>query len=366
MSLVPKYIKNLSPYVPGKRIEDIESHSCTSKIVKLSSNENPLGPSSKAIKAAQQVMKNVHRYPDSSGYELRCLLAEQYSVDIDNVILGNGSEGIMSTIIRTFLHGDDELISSENSFIGFRVLANASGYKVNWVSTDNYSYDLVSISNQINSETKIIYLANPDNPTGTYFTKSAFDKFIKKVPDRVLVILDEAYYEYAQHILDYPNSMIYRYDNVITLRTFSKCYGLAGFRVGYGFAHKTLIKNLMKVKLPFEPSLPGQAAALSALKDKNHLKKSLDENMNGMSLLSNAFVSLNLNKIPSVANFITLIFKDEYTANNFLEQVLKKGIILRGLKGFGLPCCVRVTIGSNNENKYFISILNDLRKNSLI
>ncbi len=366
MSLVPKYIKNLSPYVPGKRIEDVKSFSDTLNIVKLSSNENPLGPSNKAIKEAQKVIKKAHRYPDSSGYELRRLLAEKYNINIDNVILGNGSEGIMSTIIRTFLHGDDELISSEDSFIGFRVLANASGYLVHWVKTNNYYYDLSSIAEKINNKTKIIYLANPDNPTGTYFTKSVFDDFIKKIPDRVLIILDEAYYEYARHIPDYPNSMIYRYDNVITLRTFSKCYGLAGFRVGYGFAHKLLIDNLMKVKLPFEPSLPGQAAALAALEDEKHLEKSLKENLKGMGVLEQVFISLKLKTIPSVANFITLIFDNEHTANNFLKQVLKKGVILRGLKGFGLPSCVRVTIGSNNENKYFISVLKALRKKKLI
>jgi len=366
MSLVPKYIKNLSPYVPGRRIEDVKSFSDTSNIIKLSSNENPLGPSNKSIIEARKVIKNAHRYPDSSGYNLRKLLAGKYSVNIDNVILGNGSEGIMSTIIRTFLHGDDQLISSEDSFIGFRVLANASGYLVHWVKTDNYYYDLCSIAKKINKKTKIIYLANPDNPTGTYFTKSVFDDFIKKVPSRVLVILDEAYYEYAKHIPDYPNSMIYRYDNVITLRTFSKCYGLAGFRVGYGFAHKLLIDNLMKVKLPFEPSLPAQAAAIAALEDEKHLERSLRENIKGMGLLKQVFISLNLKTIPSVANFITLIFKDETTANNFLEQVLKKGVILRGLKGFGLPFCVRVTIGSSSENKYFISVLKDLRKKKII
>ena len=366
MSLVPKYIKNLSPYVPGKRIEDVKSLSDTLNIVKLSSNENPLGPSKTSIIEAQKAIKKAHRYPDSSGYDLRKLLAEKYSIGIGNVILGNGSEGIMSTIIRTFLHGNDELISSEDSFIGFRVLANASGYLVHWVKTDNYHYDLSSIAKKINNKTKIIYLANPDNPTGTYFTKSVFDDFIKKVPGRVLVILDEAYYEYAKHIPDYPNSMMYKYDNVITLRTFSKCYGLAGFRVGYGFAHKLLIDNLMKVKLPFEPSLPAQAAALAALKDKKHLKKSLDQNIKGMSILEKIFIELDFKIIPSVANFITLIFKDDSTANNFLEQILKKGVILRGLKGFGLPSCVRVTIGSNNENKYFISVLKDLRKKNLI
>jgi len=276
------------------------------------------------------------------------------------VILGCGSEGIMSTIIRTFLHEDDELISSEDSFIGFRVLANASGRKVNWVKMKNYSYNLDGIVLQINDKTKIIYLANPDNPTGTYFTKNDFDHFIKQVPERVLVILDEAYYEYAEEVVDYPNSMLYRYDNVITLRTFSKCYGLAGFRVGYGFAHKPLIDNLMKVKLPFEPSVPAQIAALASLKDVGYLKKTLNENTKGVKYLSEEFDKLNMKFIPTVTNFITIIFENKLIANKFLNIMLKNGIILRGLSSFGLPHCVRVTVGTIDENKIFVKILNKI------
>ena len=363
MSLVPKYIKNLSPYVPGKRIEEVQFNSDVKRIIKLSSNENPHGPSLKAINEVQKCMKNMNRYPDSSGYKLRTLLAKKNNLDIENVIIGCGSEGIMSTIIRTFLHEDDELISSEDSFIGFRVLANASGRKVHWVKMDNYSYNLDSISKKINNKTKIIYLANPDNPTGTYFTKKDFDLFMNKVPTRVLVILDEAYYEYAKHIEDYPNSMLYRYDNVITLRTFSKCYGLAGFRVGYGFAHKKLIANLMKVKLPFEPSVPAQIAALEAIGDSEYLKYSLSENSNGIKYLLKEFNKLNLQTIPTVTNFITLIFKNKTSANQFLDKMLEKGVILRGLESFGLPQCVRVTVGTMNENKYFIKMLNNIIKN---
>ena len=363
MSLVPKYIKNLSPYVPGKRIEEVQFNSDVKRIIKLSSNENPHGPSLKAINEVQKCMKNMNRYPDSSGYKLRTLLAKKNNLDIENVIIGCGSEGIMSTIIRTFLHEDDELISSEDSFIGFRVLANASGRKVHWVKMDNYSYNLDSISKKINNKTKIIYLANPDNPTGTYFTKKDFDLFMNKVPTRVLVILDEAYYEYAKHIEDYPNSMLYRYDNVITLRTFSKCYGLAGFRVGYGFAHKKLIANLMKVKLPFEPSVPAQIAALEAIGDSEYLKYSLSENLNGIKYLLKEFNKLNLQTIPTVTNFITLIFKNKTSANQFLDKMLEKGVILRGLESFGLPHCVRVTVGTMNENKYFIKMLNNIIKN---
>ena len=248
MTLVPQHIKKLSPYVPGKSIEDIQKKYNLKNVIKLASNENPLGPSKLAVESILNYKNDIHRYPDSSAYNLRFQLAEKFNLDINNVILGSGSEGIMSAIIRTFLHDKDELIGSEDSFIGFRVLANASGRKVSWIKTKHYKYDLDAIAKAINENTKIIYLANPDNPTGTYFNKGDFENFMLKVPSRVLVILDEAYFEYTKDIDDFPNSMKYRFDNVITLRTFSKCYGLAGLRVGYGFAHHNIIKNLMKEK----------------------------------------------------------------------------------------------------------------------
>ena len=361
MALVPKHIKNLSSYKPGKRIEDVRKEFDIPKIIKLASNENPLGPSPKAIELVEQCLLNTNRYPDSSGHTLRDKLAKKFNLDIENVILGNGSEGIMSAIIRTFLHSDDELISAEDSFIGFRVLANASGRKINWVRMKNYKYDLNSILEKINNKTKIIYLANPDNPTGTYFTNKEFEEFMISVPSRVLVILDEAYFEYAQHLNDYPDSMSYRYDNVITLRTFSKCYGLAGFRVGYGFAHHTLIENLLKVKLPFEPSIPAQQAALGSLNDDMHLQKTLKVTKEGMNYFSNQFKKINFEYIPSSANFITIIFKSNDKASKFVELMMKNGVILRGLKSFGLPNCVRVTIGTMDENKYFIEKIHSLK-----
>ncbi len=362
MSLVPKHIKNLSPYKPGKRIEDVQKQNNLNDIIKLASNENPLGPSPKAISKVEKSLLNTNRYPDSSGYLLRKKLAEKFNLDIQNVIVGNGSEGIMSAIIRTFLNDNDELIGSIDSFIGFRVLANASGKKINWVNTKDYKYDLEAISNKINDSTKIIYLANPDNPTGTYFTKDEFEKFMTYVPSRVLVILDEAYFEYAQSIKDYPDSMQYRFDNVITLRTFSKSYGLAGFRVGYGFAHHTLIENLMKVKLPFEPSIPAQEAAIASLDDISHVSETLEVNKKGMEYLYEQFDLLSIKYIQSVANFITIIFENDKKASMFVSLMISDGIILRPLISFGLPNCVRISIGKTNENKMFVKKLKKIIK----
>jgi len=360
MTLVPKHIKNLLPYKAGKPIEEVKRELGLKKIIKLASNENPLGPSEIAVNSVAETLSETHRYPDSNGYDLRVKLAEKFNLNINNVIIGGGSEGIMSVIMRTFLSSKDEIIATQNSFIGFRVLANASGIKTNWVSMKNYHYDLESMAKRINNNTKVIYLANPDNPTGTYFNKNSFDKFMDKVPSRVIVILDEAYFEYASYIEDYPDSMHYRYDNVITLRTFSKIHGLAGFRVGYGFANNNLIGNLMKVKLPFEPSTLGQVAACAALKDKKHLINSIQNNNSEKIKLESFFKENKMQYIPSVANFLTLKFKSSNKAEKFCKELLNKGIILRHLSSFGLPECVRVTIGLPDENEYLINQIKKL------
>ena len=360
MALVPKHIKNLLPYKAGKPISDVKRQLGLKNIIKLASNENPLGPSLMAVNAVKEILLETHRYPDSNGYDLRTKLAKKFDLNIDNVIIGGGSEGIMSVIMRTFLSSKDEIIASKNSFIGFRVLANASGIKTNWVSMKNYYYDLESMAKKINDNTKVIYLANPDNPTGTYFNKNSFDNFMDKVPSRVIVILDEAYFEYASHIDDYPDSMHYRYDNVITLRTFSKIHGLAGFRVGYGFANNNLIGNLMKVKLPFEPSTLGQVAACASLKDEKHLISSIQINNSEKIKLESFFEENNIKYIPSITNFLTLKFNSSSKAEKFCDNLLKKGIILRNLSSFGLPECVRVTIGLPNENKSLINCIKEL------
>ena len=297
MPLVPSYIKKLKKYKPGKSIQEAELNNDGIKYIKLSSNENPHGSSPLAIKAIEKTYKNLNRYPDASGYQLRSKLAKKFKVKIENVTIGSGSEGIMSTIMRTFLLDDDEIIGTEGSFIGFRVLANASGRKIIWVPMKERKYDLHEMAKKITDNTKIIYIANPDNPMGTYVTKSDFDAFYNHVPDRVLIILDEAYYEYAKHQSDYPDSMLYRYDNVITLRTFSKAYGLGGLRLGYGLAHKDLIENLNKVKAPFEPSMPAQAAGIAALdgpdESIHHMMEKFDQRRK--------LIHKGLNDLPGVS-----------------------------------------------------------------
>ena len=360
MPLVPSYIKKLKSYKPGKPIEEVERELGLNNVIKLASNENPLGPSPKAMDAIQGAMVDLHRYPDASGYELRKKLAGKFNVKIDNVVLGSGSEGIMSTIMRTFLLNDDELISAKNSFIGFRVLANASGRNVRWVPMKQHRYDLEVMANEITDYTKIIYIANPDNPMGTYVTKEEFDQFYSYVPERVLIILDEAYYEFACEIQDYPDSMNYRHDNVITLRSFSKAYGLGGIRIGYGFAHDKLIKNLLKVKVPFEPSLLAQVAGMAALDDGDFLSRTIILNEKGKKYLKEELELLKVQYISSAANFITTRWESENKANSLTENLLKKGVIVRQLTSFGWPNYIRVSIGLEEENEKFIKSLKEI------
>ena len=360
MPLVPSYIEKLENYVPGKPIEEVQRELGLKDIDKLASNENPIGPSPKALVEIEKSLKKLHRYPDASGYNLRNKLAKAFNIKMENVILGAGSEGIMSTIIRTFLMGNDELISASNSFIGFRVLANASGKKVHWVPMKNYRYDLKSMVNKLNNQTKIIYIANPDNPMGTYITSEEFDAFYLDIPERVLIILDEAYFEYAQSKEDYPDSMNYRYDNVITLRTFSKAYGLAGLRIGYGFAHDRLINNLMKVKEPFEPSLIAMVAGIAAMDDKDFLHKTLMLNRVGYEFLESNLSKLNITTILSVTNFITTVWESQKKANYITDALLQKGIIVRNLSPFGWANCIRISIGTEEQNNRLISELESI------
>lgn len=358
MPLIPEYIKKLKPYVAGRTIDEIKKEFGLEKVYKLASNENPLGPSANALVAIEKCLTELHRYQDVGAIELRTEIAKIYSVKVSNVLVGNGSEGIMANVLRCFLADDDELLSSEGTFIGFQVMANGSGKKFTEVPLKSgYKFDLDAIASKINERTKLIYLCNPNNPTGTIFTKDEFDIFIEKVPENIIVILDEAYFEFAEDKPEYPDSLMYRYDNVITLRTFSKVYGIASVRIGYGFAHSELVENIMKVKLPFEPSLPAQVAAVASLKDDDFLQRSLEVNRSGYEYVTKEFTALKLNWIASYANFVMIDFGTEEKVNDINSKLLQSGIIIRPLKAFGLPHCLRISIGLEEENKAMISSL---------
>ncbi|HYQ87541.1 MAG TPA: histidinol-phosphate transaminase [Bacteroidota bacterium] len=365
MPLVPQYIESLRPYLPGKSIADIRREFGVQQVVKLNSNENPLGPSPLALKALERQVADLHRYPNG-GLDLRAVLAQKFQVKIENVVAGSGSEGIMSNIIRTFLCDDDEVLTTEAAFIGFQVLARSRGVRYRTIPYKNWRYDLPSLAERINDHTKIVYLANPNNPTGTIFTRTEFDDFYKRVPERVLIILDEAYFEYARQNPLYPDSMQYRYDNVITLRTFSKVYGLAGVRIGYGFAHGDLIKNLLKVKLPFEPSSLAQAAGIAALLDTEFMQHSLELNQKGREYLIKALRELEFEVVPSEANFIMIVRDNEEEADSLVKDLMKQGVIIRPLKSFGLANCVRISVGTLEENELLVGALIKIRSKTYV
>ncbi len=349
MPLVPPYIASLRPYEAGRGIDEVRQQYHLTRISKLASNENPLGASPLALEALRNSMTGLNLYPNG-GLDLRRVLAGQFDLKVDNVIAGSGSEGIMSNIIRTFLLDDDEVLTTDAAFIGFQVLARSRGVTYRTVPYRDWHYDLPALARQINDRTKIVYLANPNNPTGTIFSRGEFDEFYRHVPERVLIILDEAYFEYARDNPRYPDSMHYRYDNVITLRTFSKVYGLAGVRIGYGFAHEELIRNLLKVKLPFEPGTLAQAAGIAALSDTAFLHRSLELNARGLKFFTSAFREMGLEVVPSEANFIMIVLPSEEQALRIIEDLLRQGVIVRPLGAFGLPHCIRISTGTDEEN----------------
>lgn len=353
-NLVPDYIRNLQVYQAGKPIDELIREKGLTRISKLASNENPLGPSPYAIKNMTNALWDVHRYPDMNAYVLKSNLAKLYKLKTDNIILGNGSEGIMAYIARTFISPGQEILTCENTFIGFSIIARSVGAKIVTVPLKNYRFDVQALRDKMTPLTKVIYICNPNNPTGTYITKKEFDYFMEKVPSHVLVILDEAYFEFAESFqADYPNSMDYRYDNVLTLRTFSKAYGLSGIRIGYGFGHEDLIGNLHKVKLPFEPGVIAQVGALGAIFDRPHLKRTIKNNIKRYQETFEFLQKNEFKPIPSVANFICFKTGSEIASKYMFDELLNCGVIIRQLKANEMPDYVRISLGTKNEMAHF-------------
>lgn len=359
--LVPDYIEKLEVYQAGKPIDELAREKGLTKISKLASNENPLGPSPMAIREMTNALWDVHRYPDMFAHQLKNSLCELYKLKPQNIILGNGSEGIMGYIVRAFLQPNEEVVTSENTFIGFLILAKSVGAKLIQVPRKpDYKYDVEAMAKKITPNTKIVYIANPDNPTGTYITKEEFDYLMSHVPSHTIVILDEAYFEFAQECWDYPDSMHYRYDNVITLRTFSKAYGISGVRCGYGFGHDYLIGNLHKVKLPFEPSLIAQKGAYGALQDYPHLKRTLDNNKKRYTALIDFLTQNKFKPIPSVTNFVTVKTGSEEASMYLYNELLNHGVIIRPLKANLMPDHVRISIGTKDEMNHFYQAMEEV------
>lgn len=360
-TLIPDYVRNLQVYQAGKPIDELIRERGVTRVSKLASNENPLGPSPFAIQKMTNALWEVHRYPDMNAYLLKSSLSKLYKLKKENIILGNGSEGIMAYIARAFIQPGLEVLTCDNSFIGFTIIARSVGAKIKTVPlTKDYRFDVDALKKNITSHTKVIYICNPNNPTGTYITKKEFDYLMSGVPPHVLVILDEAYFEFAKSKKDYPDSMDYRYDNVITLRTFSKAYGLSGIRIGYGFGHEDLITNLHKVKLPFEPGVIAQMGAAGAVHDKPHLRRTLVNNARRYEETFQFLTKHEFNPIPSATNFICFKTGSEIASHYLFDRLLDHGVIIRQLKANEMPDYVRVSLGTKSEMRHFFRAMEDV------
>ncbi|MEX0722134.1 MAG: histidinol-phosphate transaminase [Balneolaceae bacterium] len=362
--LVPRNIETLKPYVAGKTIAEVVDIYHPPKIAKLASNENRLGCSPKVKKAIDVAFQSIHDYPDPVARKLRAAIAERNNMDPDNILLASGSESIISILCKTFFLNKENAITAEATFVGFFVQVGVRGIHLKKIPlTKDYRYDVKAIANAIDEKTKMIYIANPNNPTGTYITKNEFEWLMNEVPEDVLVIMDEAYHEFASSVEDYPHALAYNNENIIALRTFSKAYGLAGFRIGYAIAGKEIIRNMMKTKLTFEPTALGQAAALAAYDDDDFLQKSIQLVEKGRERLYRFFDEQGVKYARSISNSVMMILPTEEEAINFTQKMLEKGVILRRINAFGLPKCIRITIGVSEEMDHFENTFKEVTTN---
>lgn len=356
----PGYIENLVPYKAGKPISELKREKGLKDVVKLASNENPFGPSPKATAAMQDALSNLHRYVNPSAPELVEAIANKYGKKRSEVITGAGTDSLLADIIIAFSEADDEVLTSEGTFIGIYVSANKLGRKLVTVPLNHYRFDLDALANAITDRTRIIFLANPNNPTGTMFTKTQFEQFMAKVPGNVVVILDEAYFEYAQWHPDYPNGLTYDYPNLLVTRTLSKAYGLAGVRLGIALGNEKLISYLYRVKLPFEPNGMAQAAGVAALDDDAFVTKTLKQNEKSLQKMTDHFRMMGIPQIDTVANFVLLLFPSTEFAKAFYEECLNRGLIVRHVDTFKIPNGIRINSGTDKETDFALQVIDDV------
>jgi histidinol-phosphate aminotransferase len=349
----PEHINTINPYVPGKPIEELERELGIAGSIKLASNENPIGPSPLAIKALRKGMNDLNRYPDGSCYYLRQALSESLQVKPEEIIFGNGSNEIIELAVRTFLVPGDEAIMAHPSFVVYSTIVQAVQGKNIIVPLKDWRHDLQEMVSRITKKTKLVFIANPNNPTGTINTRTEMNAFMEKVPEGVLVVVDEAYYEYVTDS-EYADSMQYfrKGRNILILRTFSKIYGLAGLRIGYGTAGAEIIAAMNRVRQPFNINSLAQKAAVAALRDEKHLAKTKLVNEKGKKYLYKNLDALKIAYVPTDANFIYIHLKDK-TAPQIYDSLLKKGVIIRPMGNNA----IRVTIGLPEENKRFIETM---------
>lgn len=351
-----KHIKDLVPYIPGKPVEELERELGIKGAIKVASNENPLGPSPLAIEAVGKNLKEANLYPDGDCFYLKRKLSSLLGVKSSNLILGNGSNEIIEIVARTYLGEGDEGIFAEHAFIVYPIVTQAVGATSVVSPMRDLTHDLKDIAARVTSKTKMIFLANPNNPTGTIFNRDQFEWFLENVPEEVIILVDEAYFEYVSS-KDYPNSLEYhnKRPTLITVRTFSKIYGLAGFRIGYGVASEDMISYLNRVREPFNVNSLAQIAAMAALGDQDHVKNSKRINSMGLKYLCEELDNLRISYTPSYTNFILIDLEED--PSRVYDELLKRGVIVRPVGGYGLKTHLRVTVGLEVENRRFIQSL---------
>jgi histidinol-phosphate aminotransferase len=358
LALAQPGVQKLSPYVPGKPVDELarELNIDPAKIIKLASNENPLGASPKALEAIRSELAELTRYPDGNGFELKKRLAERCGVTVDQVTLGNGSNDILELVARAYLAPGLNAVFSEFAFAVYPIVTQAVGAEARVVAARDWGHDLPAMLAAIDSNTRVVFIANPNNPTGTWFGPDALSAFLAAVPEHVLVVLDEAYIEYAQGG-ELPDGLDYlaKYPNLLVSRTFSKAYGLASLRVGYGLSTLTVADVLNRVRQPFNVNSFALAAACAALDDVEYVTKSRNLNEAGMEQLEGGFRLLGLSWIPSKGNFIAVDLGRE--GASIYQALLREGVIVRPVAGYGMPNHLRVSIGLPQENTRFLEAL---------
>ena len=359
----PDFISSLAPYVPGKPVETVarEYGLDPNEIVKLASNENPLGAPKEVAEILREKIENIHYYPDGGAYYLREKVASVFGLEPNWIIFGNGSCELIEYCAKAFLDYGEHSIFSQYAFAMYKIATLASNHGFKEIPAKNYAHDLDGFLKAIDDKTKIIYIANPNNPTTTVITSKDLDNFVEKVPENILIVLDEAYYEFIDRD-DYPDSMKYikewRKDNVLILRTFSKIYGLAGLRVGYGFGNPDLISKLEKVRSPFNLNLLAQEACIKALDCVDHVEKSKNHVEEEKSFLLPELKKLGLRVLAEEGNFIAI--DTERDSMQVFEEMQKRGVIVRPLKGYDMPTWIRMSFGLRKDDEKFIKVLKEV------
>lgn len=357
----PDYVRAIAPYQGGRPISEVarEFGLDEAKIVKLASNENPLGMPESAKQAMLQAMSELGRYPDGNGYELKREISGKYDVPQEWITLGNGSNDILELAAHAFVQPGHSVIYSQYSFAVYPLATQAVGGRAIVVPAKNYGHDLAGIANAITADTKLIFIANPNNPTGTFIPGAEIDAFLKVVPSNVVVVLDEAYNEYLPAEQQYDSiAWVRQYPNLLVSRTMSKAYGLAGLRIGFGIAQPGITDLLNRIRQPFNVNSLAQAAAVAALKDKDFLQKSAKVNADGYRQLTQAFDAMGLEYVPSFGNFVLVkVGNDDGAGARINLALLKRGIIVRPVGNYGMPQWLRISIGLPQENAAFIEAL---------